>query len=244
MIYIIFILFIVFWWKIWYIVELPFIALWQYRLSKRKVSQNLPEPEFADPHLIKKTLKGQLKSIVRKYIKGSIRLHVFKTGYIQSHHLRMFVYRYVYMAKIKRKCIIYYGAELRGAHQLHIDEGSIIGDKSVLDARRGGIFIGKYVRINSNVSLWTGSHDMNDPYFRSTPDKRGPIHVGDRVWIGPNVTILHDVSIGEGAVIAAGAVVTKDVEPFTLVGGVPAKKIGERSRDLRYTCPVSYYPFL
>lgn len=130
--------------------------------------------------------------------------------------------------------VIHFGAEIRAPHQLEIGNGTIIGDKCILDARRGGIIIGKNVNFSSQVNLWTGQHDYNDSYFRSNPSKRGPIKIGDRAWLGPNVTVLHSVTIGEGAVVAAGAVVTKDVEPFTLVGGVPAKKIGVRNHDLRY----------
>ena len=94
----------------------------------------------------------------------------------------------------------------------------------MLDARRGGIIVGENVQLGNSVCLWTGSHNYNDPYFRSTAQKRGPITIGNRSWIGPGATILHSVNIGEGAVIAAGAVVTKDVEPFSIVAGIPAKK--------------------
>lgn len=75
------------------------------------------------------------------------------------------------------------------------------------------------------------------------PGRRGPIKIGDRAWLGPDVTVLHSVTIGEGAVVAAGAVVRKDVEPYTLVGGVPAKKIGDRQRGLRYEFPGDPVPF-
>lgn len=142
-----------------------------------------------------------------------------------------------------KNSVVYFGAEIRGASQLELGDGCIIGDKSVLDARRGGIKIGKNVQLGSFVKLWTGSHDHNDPYFRSMPHKRGPIKIGDRAWIGPSVTILHSVTIGEGAVVAAGSVVTKNVEPYSIVGGIPAKKIGERSHDLRYEFNGDYLSF-
>jgi maltose O-acetyltransferase len=58
--------------------------------------------------------------------------------------------------------------------------------------------------------------------------------IGDHVWIAYRAVILPGVTIGEGAVVAAGAVVTRDVEPFPIVAGVPAKKIGERNRNLDY----------
>lgn len=59
----------------------------------------------------------------------------------------------------------------------------------------------------------------------------------------PNTLILHSVEIGEGAVIAAGAVVTKSVEPYSIVAGIPAKKIGERNKTLKYEMTGEYVPF-
>jgi len=90
---------------------------------------------------------------------------------------------------------------------------------------QGGIFIGDNVLIGHNVVLATLNHEEN-------PQKRGnlkpaPINIGCDVWIGSNATILPGVSIGDGAIIAAGAVVTRDVESKTVVGGVPAKLIKE-----------------
>jgi acetyltransferase-like isoleucine patch superfamily enzyme len=58
--------------------------------------------------------------------------------------------------------------------------------------------------------------------------------VGDRACIYARAMVIRGVNIGEGAVVAAGSIVTKDVPPYTIVAGIPAKKIGERSRDLRY----------
>jgi len=74
-------------------------------------------------------------------------------------------------------------------------------------------------------------HDPNDPNFGVIS---GKVIVEDYAWISSRTTILPGVTIGYGAVIAAGAVVTKSVEAFTIVGGVPAKKIGERNQELNY----------
>lgn len=60
------------------------------------------------------------------------------------------------------------------------------------------------------------------------------VKIADRVWIGSNVIVLPRVSIGEGAVLCAGFVVTKDVEPYCVVAGIPAKKVNERPRNLLY----------
>lgn len=138
--------------------------------------------------------------------------------------------------------IIYFGSEIRASYKLQIGEGSIIGDRSILDARNG-IIIGKNVNFSSNVSIWTEQHDHKDPYFACNSTEKFAVKIEDRVWIGPNVIILHSVTIGEGAVVAAGAVVTKDVEPFTIVGGIPAKKIGDRNKDLHYEFKGKPIPF-
>jgi len=88
---------------------------------------------------------------------------------------------------------------------------------------QGGITIEEGALIGHNVVLATLNHLMD-------PSKRGgmtyaPIHIGKNVWIGANATVLPGVNIGDGAIVAAGAVVTKDVESNTIVGGVPAKLI-------------------
>lgn len=88
---------------------------------------------------------------------------------------------------------------------------------------QGGIFIDDGALIGHNVVLATLNHAME-------PERRGdmlpaPIHIGKRVWIGANAAVLPGVTIGDGAVVAAGAVVTKDVPANTVVGGVPAKVI-------------------
>ena len=88
---------------------------------------------------------------------------------------------------------------------------------------QGGITIGDGVLIGHNVVLATLNHDM-DPQKRSTLHP-APIIIGNNVWIGANATIIPGVTIGEGSIIAAGAVVTKDVPANVIVGGVPAKII-------------------
>ena len=72
---------------------------------------------------------------------------------------------------------------------------------------------------------------MHDPLFL---EALAPIVVGDYAWLGSKAMVLPGVKIGKGAVVAAGAIVTKDVSPFTVVGGIPARPIGERPRHLRY----------
>lgn len=88
---------------------------------------------------------------------------------------------------------------------------------------QGGITIGDGSLIGHNVVLATINHDLSP--LNNRENHYAPIVIEDHVWIGSNVTILPGVTIGRWAVVAAGAVVTKDVEAFTVVGGVPAKEI-------------------
>jgi maltose O-acetyltransferase len=90
------------------------------------------------------------------------------------------------------------------------------------------IHIGDHVSISAGVSLITGAHKIDDPTFAGTA---APITIEDYVWIGMNATILGGVSIGKGAVVAAGALVWKDVPPFTVVAGTPARAIRRRKLE-------------
>ena len=93
----------------------------------------------------------------------------------------------------------------------------------------GGIYIGDDVLIGHNAVFATLNHEEN-------PQRRGnlipaPIRIGDGVWIGSNVTILPGVTVGRNAIIAAGAVVTKDVDENTVVAGVPARYLRDIKMD-------------
>lgn len=103
--------------------------------------------------------------------------------------------------------------------------GTIIGDNAILDAR-GGLVFGRNVNLSSNVSIYTLQHDHRDPVFNCTK-LDAKVTIGDRVWLGSNCIVLPGVTIGEGAVCCAGCVVTKDVEPYTVVAGIPARKVNE-----------------
>lgn len=90
---------------------------------------------------------------------------------------------------------------------------------------QGGIYIGDRALIGHNVVLATLNHPL-DPAKRAGLEP-APIHIEEDVWIGSQAVVLPGVRIGHGSVVAAGAVVTKDVPPLSIVGGVPAKLIKE-----------------
>ncbi|OEC95149.1 MULTISPECIES: DapH/DapD/GlmU-related protein [Methanobrevibacter] len=111
---------------------------------------------------------------------------------------------------------------------IHIGENVFINSGCKMQDQ-GGIFIDDEVLIGHNVCLLTLNH-AKEPENRADMYP-SPIHIEDKVWIGSNVTILPGVTIGKGAIVAAGAVVTKNVEPETIVGGVPVKFIKNVSDD-------------
>jgi acetyltransferase-like isoleucine patch superfamily enzyme len=96
-----------------------------------------------------------------------------------------------------------------------------------------GVFIGNNVMIAPHCMIAAGDHDFRQvetPIRFAGNITKGPIIIEDNVWIGANCTITDGVKIGRDAVIAANSVVTKDVEPYDIVGGVPAKRIANRRK--------------
>ncbi len=89
------------------------------------------------------------------------------------------------------------------------------------------ITIGKNVGFGHHVVILTQSHTIGGPEYRSGTLYAKPVVIGDGCWIGARATILPGVTVGEGAVVAAGAVVSRDVRPHTVVGGVPARELKE-----------------
>jgi maltose O-acetyltransferase len=92
--------------------------------------------------------------------------------------------------------------------------------------------MGNNVDIAQEVVIWTLGHDIHDDLHR---DKGAPVTIEDFAWIGHRAIIMPGVTIGRGAVVAAGAVVTKSVPAMSIVAGVPAKVIGQRQSALSYT---------
>lgn len=129
-------------------------------------------------------------------------------------------------AKICDNVSIFGGVKFRNPAKLIINEGCSIGPGVLLDSRCG-LEIGKNVTIASETIIWTLHHDYNDSNFKTIGEK---VVIGNYAWLCSRSIILPGVTIGEYAVIASGSVVTKNVEPYTVVGGVPAKKIGEREK--------------
>lgn len=128
--------------------------------------------------------------------------------------------------------------EVKFPFHVKIGHGTVINKNSLLDGRGGYIYIGDNVDIAQNIRIWTCEHDIND---KNHGPKIGDVYIDDYVWIASNVTILPGVHIGKGAVVATGAVVTKNVGDFEVVGGIPAKKIGERKNECLYKLSKPFF---
>ncbi len=119
---------------------------------------------------------------------------------------------------------IHIGANFFNPGNISVGHDTIIGDRCFLDGR-APLTIGNHVGIASQVLIYNDEHDINSLDYGNS---FGPVTIEDYVFIGPRAIILPNTKIGKGAVVAAGAVVTKDIPEFEIWGGVPAKKISDR----------------
>ena len=170
----------------------------------------------------KKTLRSWFNS--REWIFIALLKH------IPSRRIRLALLRCT-GANIAKDVAMFASIEVRNPKGLVIGNGCSIGPKVLLDARKG-LSIGKSVTIAYDAIIWTLHHDMNASDFRAIGAETT---IDDYAWICSRSIILPGIHIGEGAVVASGAVVTKDVEPYSVVGGIPAKKIGKRNPNLNYS---------
>lgn len=128
-------------------------------------------------------------------------------------------------------CRIGTGCRILHGRNIHLGPFNIINEGYLLDGRKFSIRTGSNVSIGPEAAILTLGHDPQSPDFA---DRGGDVVIGDRVWIGFRAIILPGVTEGEGAVVGAGAVVSRDVPPYTIVVGNPARPVNTRTHDLRY----------
>lgn len=116
-----------------------------------------------------------------------------------------------------------------GNGEISCAENSYIGELSTIQAFDNcSVFIGKNCSISHNVRIYTQSRLPDQDLSKTKELKTGNVTIKDNVWIGANVFINPGITIGENAIVGANSVVTKDVDAFTIVGGVPAKLIRKK----------------
>lgn len=133
-----------------------------------------------------------------------------------------------------KRCFVRSGAIL-AAYSGSITVGNDVGiNPYAIIYGHGGVKIGNDVLVAAHVVIVAAQHEFSSSEIpiRSQGLTAKGITIEDDVWIGARATILDGVTVGRGAIIAAGAVVTRDVEPFFIVGGVPAVRIGHRNRTV------------
>ena len=222
----------------------PFVMIYGKIAKGRQKLCHIPQIKPLETQSIVNDLSRTkfIQLLVNRYCSGFYRLFVRTVGMINSMHIRMFFYKYVLFMRIGERSVIYHNADIRAPYNIVIGEGVIVGDNAILDGRNG-ILIGDNVNFSSNISIWTEQHDHRDPWFRCDTIKKNMVIIQDRAWIGPNTIILPNASVGEGTVIAAGAVVVKKTEDYSIYVGIPAKRIGERNKKLSYIMDGTYMPF-
>lgn len=179
------------------------------------------------------SLGKALEKIFRRIHSYVVDLDLFLirlVGFVPIHTIRAVIYSLEGL-QMGRGAHVHMGTQFFQPKNIEIGDGTIIGQNAFLDGR-DNLIIGRHVDIASDVMIYNSEHDINSEDFAPIT---APVKIGDYVFIGPRVIILPGVTIGKGAVVAAGAVVTHDIGEFAIVGGVPAKVIGERKiKDLNY----------
>ena len=130
-------------------------------------------------------------------------------------------------------------SDFKGLENLSIGDGTSIPKGSTFYCTNAPLTIGKKVIFGPKPTIITGDHriDIQGKYIiditddEKLPENDQPVTIEDGCWIGANVTILKGVTIGHDSVVAAGSVVTKSCEPYSIIGGVPAKLIRRRFTD-------------
>ncbi len=146
------------------------------------------------------------------------------------HSFRLWWYRVAMGFEILPRATINLGTRFDCRRHFRIGKNSVVNQNCRLDPR-GELTIGDNVSISEEVVILTADHDTRSS---SLEGRVRAVSIEDYVWIGTRAMILPGVSIGKGAIVAAGAVVTKSVSPLAIVAGVPAKVIGERQGVFDY----------
>ena len=148
-----------------------------------------------------------------------------------GYRLKQFLLKFI-VAECGEDILVKHGCYFGTGNGLKIGDRSQLGQNAKIDPT---VTIGKDVLMGPDVIILTTRHAFEDP---DTPiNQQGvlpiaPVIIGDDVWIGARVVILPGVEIGKGAIIGAGSIVTKNVPPYTIVGGNPAKAIRKRGARL------------
>lgn len=157
---------------------------------------------------------------------GLVYLAFFRTSPRPFHAWRAFLLR-CFGAKLGKNCHIYGHARIWAPWNLTCDELAMIADEAII-YNPSRIRLGSHAIVSQQAYLCSATHDYEDPRF---PLISFPISIGSYAWICARATVQPGVSVGDGAVLGLGAIATKDLEPWTVYAGIPARKV--KLRKLR-----------
>lgn len=153
-------------------------------------------------------------------------------------HFFRFFFIYKKLKSIGNNTFFLMNIEIRNGQNITVGNNCVINQNVLLDGRGGKLQICNNVDIGQETNIWTLEHDVHDVEHKAIGSD---VIIEDDVWISSRCTILPGVRIGKGAVVASNSVVTKNVENYTIVGGIPAKPIGKRNQNLNYC--LNYKPW-
>lgn len=183
-----------------------------------------------------------------KYLwENRVRSKLFSKSFFISWAKRFLTFSELIKSNNRRKKLINDGAQIAATAEIGIatingkKENLSIGDFSTIGrveiALHDKVDIGNYACINDGVIILSASHDVLDPLWSH---KKAPVFIGDYAWIATNAIILPGVRIGKGAVVGAGAVVSKNVNDYAIVIGNPAKEIVKKRTEVLNYNPCEF----
>jgi len=201
--------------------------MWVERIHNRREYPQAARPSLTrtqpdDPYLQPDTAP---RDRLLRLLWGVARLFLFRLTPRPLHAWRSLVLR-AFGAKLGRRCAIYPRADIWAPWNLECEDVVTIADDAILYNPRP-VRLGSHAIVSREAYLCGASHDCDDPVF---PRVEGPIAVGPYAWICARATVMLNVTVGEGAVLALSSVATRDLEPWSVYAGVPARKVRDRRR--------------
>ena len=156
-----------------------------------------------------------------------------------GHRFRLAVLRHLAHCEIGDRCAFERGVQITARGGVRLGSNCNINDGVLLDGG-GGLVIGSFVNVSPRAELFTTEHDPDSPVFEG---RSREVVIGDRAWIAARAIVLPGTTVGEGAVVAAGAVAHGEIAPWSIVAGNPARVVRSRSSEAQAELPV-YRRFL